>query len=69
MNKREILAVVVQMAANALFAVGILHLEPRMVSVVFRKQTRDLFMAFQTFERGCARTKLMAAGALRRAIQ
>jgi len=68
-NQREILAVVVQMAANALFAVGILHLEPRMVSAVFRKQTRDFFMTFQTFERRCAGTELMAAGALARATQ
>jgi len=59
----------VQMAAHALFAVGILHLEPRMVSLVFRKQTRDFFVAFQAFERGCAGTELMAACALARATQ
>ena len=68
-NKREILAVMVQMAANALFAVGILHLKPRMVPAVFRKQTRDFLMTLETFERGCARTKLMAAVALRRATE
>jgi len=40
-----------------------------MVSRVFRKQTRDFFVAFQAFERGCAGTELMAACALARATQ
>lgn len=59
----------IQMAANTFFAVRILHLEPRMVSLVFRNQTRDFFVTFQAFERGRASTELMAACALARATQ
>ncbi len=35
MNQRKILAIVLQMAANAILAIGILHLKPRVVSEVF----------------------------------
>jgi hypothetical protein len=69
MNKREIFAVMVKVTANTLFAVRILHLHPRVVAKVFRKQSRDFFVTVQTFERWRACAELMAASALRRTTE
>ena len=64
-NEGEILAVMLQVAADAVLAVGIFHLQLGVVAPLLRKQLRDFSMAIQTFERGSAGAKLVAARALR----
>ena len=69
MNQGEIHAVVFQVAANTVPAVGIFHPDLRVVSLIDSQLLRDLFVAVETFESGCARAELVAGRALRCAIQ
>lgn len=69
MNQIEIFAVVLQVAPHAVFPVGILHSEPRVIAVVVGQALRDFFVAVQALKRWRARTKLMATCALRRATE
>ena len=65
MNQRKILAIVFQMAAHAIPAVRIAHLQLRVVSLLRGQAVRDFLMAFQALEGGSARPELMARAALR----
>ena len=69
MDEWKIFAVMFEMASHAILAIGILHPEFRVVSVIAGKVPRNFLMAFQTFECGCFGPKLVAGRALRRAIQ
>ena len=64
MNEREIRAIVLQMAPHAVFAIGILHSEPRVVAVLGIEATGNFFVAVQAFKRGRAGAELMATRAL-----
>lgn len=64
-NQRKIHAVVLQMAAHALFAVRILHLQPRMVAPLLGKQLRNFLVATKAFEGGRAGAELVATRAFR----
>ncbi len=61
--------IVFQMAAHTIFAAGILHPEPRLISTVSRKMLRDLFVAVEALECRSARTELVASRALSRSCQ
>lgn len=65
-NQIEVLAVVFQVAADAVFAVGISHLKLRVIAVVRFQTSRYFFMAIQAFESRRVSAELMAARALRR---
>ena len=67
MNQRKIKPVVFEVAAHAIFAAGIFHPEPRVISTVCGKMLRNLFMTVETLERRRAGTELVTARALRRA--
>lgn len=64
-NQREVGSVMLEMAAHTILAVGIFHLQLRVISPLLREQLGDLLVAIQTFERGRAGAKFMAFGALR----
>ena len=68
-NQRKINPIVFQMAAHTVFAAGILHPEPRVISTVSRKTLRDLFVAVEALECRSARTELVASRALSRSCQ
>lgn len=61
----EVLAVVLQMAANTIFAVRIGHLKLVVVSVLGAEILGDFLVAIQTFKGGRAGAKLMATCTLR----
>jgi hypothetical protein len=65
----EVLAVVLQMAANAVFAVWVFHPQSRMVTAIRREALRYLLVTIEALEcwRACA--KLVAACALRCAAE
>lgn len=56
--------VVLQMAADAIFAGGIVHLYLEVVAVLGGKVLRDFFVAIEALEGGCASAKGMAGIAL-----
>lgn len=64
MNEAEIHAVVIEVAADTIFAIGILHLDLGVVSVLGGQSLGHFFMAIQTFESRRAGAELMAARAL-----
>ena len=68
-NELEIHPVVLEVAAYAIFAVGVFHLELRVIAPLFRQQLRDFLVAVQTFEGGRAGTEFVAARTLRRSAQ
>lgn len=61
----EVLAVVLQMASNAIFAVGIGHLKLVVISVLGAEILRDFLVAIQALKGGRAGAKLMTTRALR----
>ncbi len=65
MNQRKIKPVVFEVAAHAIFAAGIFHPEPRVISTVRGEMLRNLLMALETLERRRAGSELVAARALR----
>ena len=65
-DQREILSVVFQMAAHAIFAIRILHLQARVKSVLPGDGLSDLLVAIQALEGWRAGAEFMATGALRR---
>ena len=69
MDQIEIESVVLQVAAHAIFALRILHLETRVIAVVPCKRLSDLLVALDAFECWSVRAKLMATRALRRSRQ
>jgi len=68
-NQIEIGPIMLQVAAHAILAVGILHLQVRVVPVLLRKRLGDLLVAIQALKCRSLRPKLMAARALRCARQ
>ena len=64
MDKAEIYAVVIEVAADTIFAIGILHLDLGVISVLRGQSLSHFFMAIQAFESRCAGAELVAAGAL-----
>ena len=69
MHESKILAVVFQVAADAIPAVGILHSEQGVVTLMGGQAIRNFLVTFQAFERWRAGPKLMAGVALSRAAQ
>ena len=68
-NEMEVLAVVLQMAANAVLAVGILHSEPRVVAVLGVEPPGNFLVAVETLKGRRAGSELVATRALRCAGQ
>ena len=64
MNQVEIFAVVLEVAAHTIFAIGILHLQAKVVAVFAGEDLGDFFVAIETFERGSACAKNVAGVAL-----
>lgn len=60
----EVFSVVLQMAADAIPAVRILHSQSGVVAVIRRKTVRDLFVAIEAFESRDACAKLVTRRAL-----
>lgn len=69
MNQRKILAIVLEMAAHAIPAVGILHSEECVIALMRGQAVGNFLVAFQAFERRRAGSKLVAGVALGRAVQ
>ena len=65
MNEREILAIVFEVASHAVPAIWILHAEKRVVALMSGQAVRNFLVAFEAFERRCARSELVAGIALR----
>jgi hypothetical protein len=63
-DEAEIHAVVIEVAADTIFAIGILHLDLGMIPVLRGQSLRHFFMAIQAFESRRARAELVAAGTL-----
>src|ERR1700692_4193691 len=68
-DKRKILAIVFEVAAYAITAVGILHPEKRVVALMHRQAVGNFLVTFEAFERGRAGSKLVAGVALGRAVE
>lgn len=68
-NEIEIDPVVLQMAADAVFPLWILHPEPEVIAVLLCERLGDFLVAIQALERRRVRAKLMATRALRRSGQ
>jgi hypothetical protein len=69
MNQSEIHSIVLEVAPNAIAAIGIFHSNLPVESLMGWQPLRDFFMAVKTFECWCARPELVAGRALRSAIQ
>src|SRR3981189_1450121 len=69
MDKREIRAIVVAVAPPALGAIGILHPNLRVESLIVCQSLGDFFVALQAFECRRARPELVAGRALRSTAQ
>jgi hypothetical protein len=64
-DQTEVFSIVLQMAADTVPAVRILHSQPGVVTVIRRKTVRNLFVAVQALEGWHAGPELMATRALR----
>ena len=64
MNEAEIHAIVIEVAADTILAIGILHLDLGVISVLRGQSLGNFFMAIQAFESRRAGPELVAAGAL-----
>jgi hypothetical protein len=69
MDQREIRAIVVHVAPHALGAIGILHPNLRVESLIACQSLGDFFVALQAFECRRARPELVAGRALRSTAQ
>jgi len=65
-KQREIETVMFEVAAHAIFAVGILHGQPRVISAVCSEMLGNLFVTVETLEGRGAGAELVAGCALRR---
>lgn len=65
MNEAEIFPVVLEVAAHAIFAVGILHLQAKVVTVFASEGLGNFFVAMEAFESRSACAKNVAGVALR----
>jgi len=68
-NEGKILAIVFEVAAHAVPAVGILHSEKRVVALMRSQTVRNFLVAFEAFECRRAGSKLVTGVALGRAVQ
>lgn len=68
-NEREILAVVLEVAAHAIPAGGILHAQKRVVALMRGQAVRDFLVAIEALERRGAGAELVAGIALGRAVE
>ncbi len=66
MDERKAFAVVFPVAPHAVLPVWVLHLEPRVIAMVFCERSCNLFVAVQAFEGWCAGSELMTARTLGR---
>lgn len=64
MDEAEIHTVVIEVAADAILAIGILHLDLGVIPVLRGQSLGHFFMAIQAFESRRAGAELVAAGAL-----
>ena len=64
MDEAEIHAVVIEVAADTILAIGILHLDLGVISVLRSQSLGHFFMAVQAFECRRAGAKLVTAHAL-----
>jgi len=69
MNEGKILAIVLQVAAHAVPAVGILHRQKRVVALMRAETVRNFLVAIQALECRRAGPELVAGVALRRTVQ
>lgn len=69
MDKRKIFAIVFQVAAHAVPAVGVLHSEKRVVALMNGQSIGNFLVAFEAFEGRRTGSELMACVALGRAVQ
>jgi hypothetical protein len=65
-DQAEVFSVVLQVAADAIPAVRILHSQPGVVTVICSKALRNLFVAIEAFEGWRTGPELMATRALGR---
>jgi hypothetical protein len=68
-DQAKVHAVVIQMAANAVLAIGVGHLKLIVIAMLGRKPLGDFFVALEALEGGRAGAKLVAGIALRCAAQ
>jgi hypothetical protein len=68
-NEVEVLSVVFQVAAHAIFALRILHLKAEVKAVFVRQGFRDFLMAIEAFKCGSTRTEDVAGITLRCAVE
>ena len=64
MNEAEIHAVVIEVAADTIFAIGILHLDLGVISVLCDQSLGHFFMTIQAFESRRTGAELVAARTL-----
>jgi hypothetical protein len=69
MNERKILAIVLEVAPHTVPAIGILHPEQRVVTLMRGQTVRNFLMAFETFERRRAGSELVTGVALSRTVE
>lgn len=69
MNEVEALAIMFQVAADAIPAVGVLHPELGVEALIHRKALGNFLMAFEAFESWRAGSELVAGVALRSPIE
>jgi len=65
MDESKVLAVVLQVATDAIFAVGIAHLDLKVIAMLGVEASGNFLVAIETLESGSAGAELMATGALR----
>ncbi len=65
----EVFAVMLQMAADTVLAIGVFHMDLVMIAMLGRQPLRDFFVALQALEGGRAGPELVAACALGRSRQ
>ncbi len=65
MNEAETVAVVLEVAAHTIFAIGILHLQAKVETVFAGEGLGNFFMAIEAFELRSACAKNVAGVALR----
>lgn len=68
-NQWEVRAVVLHVAAHAVFAIRIFHFEAGVIALLLGKETRDFLVAIQALEGGRLGAKLMATRATCRAAE
>lgn len=69
MNQGKVLAIVLQVAPDAILASWIFHPQLGVIALVRGQAVRDFLVAFQTLERWRACPELMARPALRRTAE